>query len=144
MGFGVYLEREEPMMKFVIYRSKATEQMGASDVGDILLTSRMNNEKRGVTGALMYRNGFFLQVLEGRDDVVDDLVGRIRKDPRHTAFTVLYSGDAADRVFRGWSMAGVPEDAATRSPAVATALESDQMDEDTARQFLAEVAAVVR
>lgn len=68
----------ERRMKFVIYGRKAAIVMGASDVGDILLASRMNNQKRGVTGALMYRDGFFLQVLEGRDDVLDDLVGRIR------------------------------------------------------------------
>ncbi|MDA3950781.1 MAG: BLUF domain-containing protein [Spirochaeta sp.] len=131
-------------MKFVIYRSKATEEMRASDVGDILLTSRMNNQKRGITGALLYRNGFFLQVLEGQDDVVDDLVRRIRKDGRHTAFTVLYSGETSKLVFPSWSMARVPEDAVTRSPAVFQALESDQIDENTARQFLAEVSAVVR
>lgn len=131
-------------MKFVIYRSKATEEMSVSDVGDILLTSRMYNQKRDITGALLYRNGFFLQILEGNNEAVDDLVSRIRKDVRHTAFTVLYSGEASRRVFPNWSMASVPEDAVTRSPAVFQALESDQIDDDTARRFLAEVSAVVR
>lgn len=131
-------------MKTVIYRSKVTDEMGANDVGDILLTSRMNNQRRSITGALLYRNGYFLQILEGKSEDVDDLVRRIRKDKRHTAFTVLFSGEIGERAFPDWSMARVPEDAVARSPAVGRALESDQLDSDAARQFVADISKVVR
>jgi hypothetical protein len=42
--------------------------------------------------------------LEGGDDVLDDVVGMIRKDPRHTDMQILYDNTVNDRRFANWAM----------------------------------------
>lgn len=64
----------------------------------------MNNGRSGVTGALLYLNGNFLQVLEGLRDDIDATMTRIRKDPRHRGLLVLSDRAIKERCFPQWSM----------------------------------------
>lgn len=75
--------------------------------GHILLTSRRNNERDGVTG-LLYDDGVrFLQVLEGEMDRVDATFARIKADPRHRAVVVLSRRPVEAREFGEWAMASL-------------------------------------
>lgn len=47
------------------YVSKADPSLTRADFDDILTTSRKNNKRNAVTGALCRRAGYFAQVLEG-------------------------------------------------------------------------------
>jgi hypothetical protein len=58
----------------IYYISSATAPMSTSDLLQLLRQCRDNNASRSVTGMLLYANGTFLQVLEGPDQVIDDLV----------------------------------------------------------------------
>lgn len=131
-------------VKYVIYTSRAIPTMDAGEVGDILLTSRMKNQTRGVTGALLYREGTFLQILEGAEDVIGPLVERIRADARHTDFTIIFEGMKDARDFAEWSMVGVPADAAARSPALRDALSASSVDAAAAARIVAEAKALGR
>lgn len=71
----------------------------------ILQQSQRNNQRLGVTGCLIYRHGYFMQLLEGRQEVLDVLVERIVKDPRHLEMSVVTRGYAPHRLFSDWSMA---------------------------------------
>jgi len=88
----------------VSYLSRASESMSAEKLLALLLQSRTDNAKRGVTGMLLYGNETFLQVLEGDDAVVDDLVAWIKTDPRHGGIQVLSRRSVPNRQYSDWTM----------------------------------------
>lgn len=73
-------------------------------IEQILATSRVNNEKVGVTGALLFNSGCFAQVLEGTRSAISETFERIQCDPRHGDVLVLEFAPAAKRSFSTWSM----------------------------------------
>ena len=74
-------------------------------VADILDKSVRNNRTVGITGLLLHHRGWFLQVLEGPLEVVDDTFDRIRRDLRHTDIRTVADLPIAARAFGDWSMA---------------------------------------
>ncbi len=75
--------------------------------GNILLTSRRNNDRDGISG-LLYDDGVrFLQVLEGDEGRVDAAFARIKADPRHLAVVVLSRRPIDAREFGDWAMASL-------------------------------------
>ncbi len=88
----------------IVYRSVAKEGLSQADIKSILGSSRKNNPALGVTGLLVLRDGFFLQLLEGSETSVRSLVERIKKDTRHQGFTVLAEISNGERIFTQWSM----------------------------------------
>lgn len=81
--------------------------MQEEDLEEILEQARIGNAASGITGALIYAEGIFLQVLEGEMARLQDLMVRISKDLRHENVTVLRHGDIASAVFGDWTMAYV-------------------------------------
>ena len=61
-----------------------------------------NNEQSGITGGLYYDGHVFFQVLEGDSSKLWPLLGRIRRDPRHSDLEVLVENDIASPSFRFW------------------------------------------
>ena len=53
---------------------------------------------------LLYENGTFLQVIEGEDNVIDDLVAQILVDPRHAQVQMLSRKPISSRQYADWSM----------------------------------------
>lgn len=88
----------------LIYVSSATRAMGMDDLAALLRTSRRNNGRLEITGLLLYREGAFLQVLEGHAQDVDLIYERIRADDRHTDVTTLLRAPVEKRDFPGWAM----------------------------------------
>lgn len=86
------------------YESSATYPMNATDLEALLMVSRANNVRDKLSGMLLYKEGNFLQVLEGEKDQVLSLTAKLRRDPRHTNMLVLFSGAIEARTFEGWSM----------------------------------------
>lgn len=95
----------------LVYASKnllqGTDAEIAQEVSQILAASQRNNDRVGVTGALMFNAGAFAQVLEGPQQGVESTFERIQCDPRHGDVTVLQCGPAESRSFANWSMAFV-------------------------------------
>jgi hypothetical protein len=71
----------------------------------ILASARRNNANCGVTGALLFSDGCFAQVLEGRRDDVEAIFEAIQCDPRHCDVTVMHLHEVAQRSFGAWNMA---------------------------------------
>lgn len=88
----------------LLYVSGSSRRLGADDIASILVTSRRNNERRQITGMLLYADGAFLQVLEGDEKVLRALVTKIRADDRHRNIMVLYENHAEHRSFPDWAM----------------------------------------
>ena len=87
---------------FVVYISNRTDPTDPTLVREIAIEASQTNRKLGVTG--MAVGNSFLQVLEGRKEVVETLLDKIGKDSRHTDVRVLYQGALPDRLFGQWSM----------------------------------------
>lgn len=88
------------------YLSRATVPMDAlQNIAEILAVSQRNNWRDGVTGALAFSDGRFLQVVEGRPESIERLLKRVSDDPRHTEVEVVMRRRVPDRTFADWSMA---------------------------------------
>lgn len=83
-------------------------------IDEILAKARQSNTKVDVTGALLFTEGRFVQVLEGNRDDVRATYDRIEADPRHTNVEILSSQFSDRRRFKQWSMAFVGDNEALR------------------------------
>jgi len=75
-----------------------------ADLNAILDVSNRNNEKAGITGALLFDTLWFVQILEGEREAVSATLCRIIGDPRHDTVTVMDCRPAAARLFGNWWM----------------------------------------
>jgi Sensors of blue-light using FAD len=73
---------------------------------DILKTAVEHNARAQLTGFLILRNDWFLQVLEGEESKVIALYSKIAKDPRHEECLILRRQNILYRSFEGWAMGG--------------------------------------
>ncbi len=74
----------------------------------ILMTSRRNNPRDAITGALICRHDLYLQLLEGPQAAVEARYGRIVRDDRHLEVVKRVSRPITDRLFPNWAMRDDP------------------------------------
>lgn len=91
----------------IIYSSQAKAAMGVAELEAILDDARAGNAARQVTGALIYVDGVFLQILEGEASTLRSLMRSIAADTRHAAVKVFHEGEVDARSFGDWHMAFV-------------------------------------
>jgi len=73
----------------LVYLSREAGHMSGDELMALYNQSRERNAKLGITGLLVHKSQHFLQVLEGGKDEVEEVMGSIAKDPRHTDVTVV-------------------------------------------------------
>jgi hypothetical protein len=88
----------------VIYLSAAEKPMSEDELIDLLRKAREKNARLDVTGMLLYRNGYFIQVLEGEQSKVLELYKTISEDDRHHHVMTLQQGAIDKREFDNWEM----------------------------------------
>jgi lipopolysaccharide biosynthesis regulator YciM len=88
----------------LVYVSSAKQLFSEEELKALLEQSRDNNTRLGLTGLLLYKDGNFMQVLEGPEDAVKRLYNIIQKDPRHHGFLQLLRQQIREREFASWSM----------------------------------------
>lgn len=88
----------------LIYLSAATVPFSKLDLLDLLTKSRENNSRLGITGMLLFKDGNFMQVLEGPEKKVCELYEKITQDRRHRRLITISQGPCAARSFGDWSM----------------------------------------
>jgi hypothetical protein len=93
----------------LVYVSRSRLQPGesafAASMNAILTAARANNDRNGVTGALLFDEVYFAQMLEGPEGAVTSTFERIRGDRRHTDVTMLSFDRASARRLSEWTMA---------------------------------------
>ena len=89
----------------LVYVSKAKQDLCYSDIQDILATSRKRNAELNITGLLIYRDNYFMQLLEGDEPSVRSLMSKIQLDTRHFDINIIVEEKGADRFYQSWSMA---------------------------------------
>ena len=99
----------------IMYSSQATRPMTVSGLEEILTDARTGNQARNVTGALVYVDDVFFQLIEGDEDVVRNLLASIASDSRHQSVKVFYEAEVDVRAFESWSMAYLSTTAAQMS-----------------------------
>jgi hypothetical protein len=86
------------------YTSLARLDLQTSDLEDIHRSARELNALDGITGLLVFNGTHFLQIIEGAHDAIDDLLERLRRDPRHSGLEVRDERKVKERSFPDWSM----------------------------------------
>ena len=77
-------------------------------LSSILTTSRFNNKKRDITGALICREDIFLQLLEGPKEDIEETYHSIKRDDRHLNVQHLLDHNVDQRLFPAWAMKDDP------------------------------------
>lgn len=88
----------------LMYVSTSSWKLDNGELSAILDVSRANNRRLGVTGLLLHLDHGFLQILEGPEDSVMEVFGRIERDQRHIGVRVLFRQHVPERLFGDWSM----------------------------------------
>jgi hypothetical protein len=88
----------------LVYVSTQRREITDEDLKNILKSARTFNVTANITGMLLYRDGFFMQALEGEEDVVKELFQKIALDERHKNVLMIYSTSIEERTFSDWSM----------------------------------------
>ena len=88
----------------VLYRSSATNRSSNQELLELLEEAHQFNRKHQITGMLLYSEGQFVQAIEGPQDVVLALYGRIQHDARHQQVETVREGPIPSRQFAEWSM----------------------------------------
>lgn len=91
-------------LKSLTYTSRASLDLGAGDLEQIHRTAREVNALEGITGLLIFNGTHFLQIVEGAPEAIEDLVERLRRDPRHHGFEIRDERSVEHRSFPSWSM----------------------------------------
>lgn len=89
----------------LVYVSTATEPLTKAQLRELLKGSHDRNARAGITGLLLYKDGNFMQVLEGEEAVVNRLFKKISRDSRHYGIIPLLQGHIKQRSFPDSSMA---------------------------------------
>ena len=94
-------------MRQLLYISSARSLTSHDDLQKILIVSRRNNDRDGLSGLLWSDGLRFLQVLEGRTALLEATLHRIRQDDRHRAVVILHDREISGPTFGAWSMAHI-------------------------------------
>ncbi|HRH73370.1 MAG TPA: BLUF domain-containing protein, partial [Zoogloea sp.] len=88
----------------LIYVSSACRDLSEDELCDILESSVRHNTQQGITGVLLYKNGSFMQVIEGEEAAIDETYSRICDDDRHKDIFLLSKEAISKRDFPRWAM----------------------------------------
>ncbi len=91
-------------LRQVIYISRATGELSHEEIRELVAQAAANNRKNQITGALLYLEGSFIQVLEGDRGAIEALLEKLRRDSRHCDLRLLSDIEIPDRRFENWSM----------------------------------------
>ncbi len=129
------------MLIQLVYLSTSRELLTDEQLTDILLKSQQNNTPLEITGALVYHDGNFIQLLEGPEENVLSVYAKIKKDPRHQNITTLIQAPIQEREFASWSMAfqnvsKLPPEILEKNPVLNTPLTDDELAQRPSRALV--------
>lgn len=88
----------------IAYTSTAAVDLTQEQLAALLIRARERNERLTITGALLFRNGRFIQIIEGPEDAVRAVYASILADPRHRDIHLVSAEQIDARRFPGWTM----------------------------------------
>lgn len=92
-------------MKRLTYISQISRELSVQEIQNISEVSIRNNQRDDITGVLLYLNGIFFQIIEGKEDKIESLYKKILVDDRHNNILCLKAEyDVTERMFPNWAM----------------------------------------
>jgi Sensors of blue-light using FAD len=88
----------------LVYVSSAKREFSEDELTALLKQSRENNARLDITGMLLYKDGNFIQVMEGPVDTVERLYQKIHDDKRHVGVIRMLAREIEQRQFSDWTM----------------------------------------
>ena len=88
----------------IVYASSAVTLFSQEELVTLLKICRKNNERNNITGMLLYKDGNFIQAIEGPEQAVTNLYRKIMQDTRHHSIIQLNNQLIGERQFPGWKM----------------------------------------
>lgn len=96
--FYLYIRMEHT----ICYLSKEAEALKDSELESLFKFIVVMNPTLNISGALLYNNNFFLQVLEGKKEIIKELFAKIRKDKRHKDILMILDQKIENRIFENY------------------------------------------
>jgi len=93
------------LLERLVYVSRAAPGLDTAAVYGIIRGAHAGNAPAGVTGALVFLDGWFVQVLEAPAAGLDTCLARIRTDRRHERLQIRQRERVHARIFPGQPMA---------------------------------------
>ena len=107
------------------YVSEPAQEMSFLGLMRLLYHSYLRNTSMGITGALIFENNRFGQVIEGPRAQIEDLWEKIQRDTRHKNIHLIDSRPVDQRSFSKWTMVFQgSEEVAKKLPEIAVAVEN--------------------
>lgn len=92
-------------MHHIIYLSRATRPLSDEELAILLTQAREDNARQDITGALVYGDGQFMQIIEGEESALAMLYAKLLQDGRHGQVFKFADKPISQRSFASWSMA---------------------------------------
>lgn len=96
-------------MYYIIYASQSREFLNRRDLERLREQSAFYNQASTITGVLIYNEGFFVGIIEGKKKFVKQLWNRIEVDRRHREVIKIAEGKSLKPYFETWSLICEPE-----------------------------------
>ncbi|WKK82069.2 BLUF domain-containing protein [Marivirga arenosa] len=91
------------MLSQLVYVSDRVNN-SEKEIENILQACKKNNPDLGITGALLYSDKKFLQLVEGENDTIMTLYDKIKDDHRHKNCIMLSYMPITKKSFPSWHM----------------------------------------
>ena len=90
------------MTYLLVYVGTANNPADAEILNGVINKIAERNKKQDISGFLFYKDGTYLQLLEGEFEKVNALFYKIVKDPRHKNVTVLLENKIDHAIFNDY------------------------------------------
>ena len=121
----------------IVYTSTAAALFERQELLNLLEESVQRNTSAGITGLLLYKEGSFMQVLEGEERAVKELFSKICRDSRYRNVVTLIQETIAQCEFNGSAMAFYDRKTAEKPPGCSdflnTPLNGDAYSKDASK-----------
>ena len=87
------------MLYSICFISNSVRLLQDDELEAFLAISKVHNLVRNITGILLYNEGTFLEVMEGKYVDISVLISKIQRDPRHNNITVMIDQEISNRLF---------------------------------------------
>lgn len=96
-------------MYYIIYASQSRELLSTGDLEKLKEQSAFYCQASNITGALIYNEGFFVGIIEGKKKFVKQLWNRIELDRRHREVIIIEERKCVKPYFESWSLICEPK-----------------------------------
>lgn len=95
---------QKKQYKQLIYVSKSDSKLSINELSKIFEEATRRNKIASITGFIVYNKEYFMQVIEGCEDKINNLYEVIAQDSRHTNLLLLGTRDNDIRDFEDWNL----------------------------------------